>query len=482
MRVIHKVSDSVKKMELSISDDRLKLFAKVEPQAEHALVTLESLLKDFEGVVPSELLETDVLKDICNELRQGKGCESRRVARGKPAEAGRDGKVVWMVRRFSPNKKERDERELSDLFALGLFENVEAGTEIARIYRPSGGVPGTDVQGKELTARAGQAVSSRWDRSVELRTDPTHEHYTSVVATIAGYVHEDASSVSIRDTLEFSGNLDWNVGHIDFVGHVRIAGDVQKGFHIKARGDIQIGGSVLGENVLTSQGSISIDGFHLGDRSSTVTAKGDYSVEIAQGVTASVGGNVTISREARDCTFRAGLGVYATKAAIVGGSIWCVKGLEVGILGNASGVTTMVELRNELEVTKEYRNLSDSIAKHEAAVAALELHIGPYLKNRHRVPLLKNQFRAKISALLDKYDGVVQSLNRLREQEREMRESKPVFQEARVSISEHMHAGVVLGSGDVRLELKEGVEGPISYRKSEKGEWMLDRFQRLTRG
>ncbi len=482
MRVIHKVSDAVKKMELSISDDRLKLFAKIEPQAECSRITLETLLQDFKEVTPSELLEMDVLKDICNELRQGKGCDSRRVARGKPAEAGRDGKVVWMVRRFSPSKTGGEDREFSDLFSVGLFENVEAGAEIARIYRPSGGTAGVDVEGKELPARAGQAVNSRWDRTVELRTDPAHENYTSVIATIAGYVHEDANSVSVRNTLELSGNLDWSMGHIDFIGHVRIAGDVQKGFHIKARGDIDIGGSVLGENVLTSQGSIRIDGFHLGDRSSVVTAKADYSAGIAQGVTANVGGNVTISREARDCTLRAGLGVYATNAAIVGGSIWCVKGLEAETLGNVGGVTTIVELRNELEVTKEYLTLSESLKKHEAALAALELHIGPYLKNRHRVPLLKNQFRAKIASLLDKYDGVVQSLNRLREQEKAMRESKPVFQEARVSASGHIHAGVVLNSGDAHLELKEEVAGPISYRKSEQGEWVPEKFQKLPRG
>jgi hypothetical protein len=180
---------------------------------------------------------------------------------------------------------------------------------------------------------------------------------------------------------------------------------------------------------------------------------------------------------------RAGLGVFAGNAAIIGGTIWCVKGLEVESLGNALGIATTVELRNELEVTREYRVLLENLKKHEVAVTALELHIGPYLKNRHRVPLLKSQFKAKITSLLDKYDGVSQSLGRLREQEKLMRESKPVPQDARVGISRTVHAGVVLCSGDVRLEIKESLDGPLSFHRVEqKGEWQQDKFQKMVRG
>jgi uncharacterized protein (DUF342 family) len=483
MRVIHRVEDTTKKLTLSMSDDRLKLFAKVEPLAEHEKATLEQLLSDITAVTPKDLLEMDVIKDLLSALKRGDGCESRRVARGKLPETGRDGKIVWMVRRFNPEKNEGKEREYTDIFTLGLFENVEAGTEIARIYRPGDGTPGMDVQGKEVPAQTGQAAGRRWERSIELKSDPAHEHYTSVVAAVAGYVHEEGSFVAVRDTIDLRGNLDWNTGHIDFVGEVRVAGDVQKGFNIKARGDIRIGGNVLGDNVLTSGGSITIDGFHLGGGPSALTAKEDYSVGLAQSVTANVGGSIYIEREARDCALRAGLAVFAGDASIVGGTIWCVRGVEAGILGNQAGVTTTVELRNELEVTKEYRDLGENIKKHEAAVAALELHIGPYLKNRHRVPLLKTQFRQKITSLLERYDGVVKSLSKLREQERSMRESKPLQEGARISVREHLHAGVVLMSTASRIEIQESVEGPLSYRRADQSsEWIPDRYQKLTRG
>lgn len=482
MRVVHKVQDTVKTIELSISDDRMKLFARVTPGTEYQSVTVDDFIAEISQIAPSELHEIGVIQDICEELRRGKGCDARRVARGREAEPGRDGKLVWLVRRFSSRKESAPEREFSDFFTLGLFENIEVGTEIARIYKPSDGKDGIDVQGKIIPGRAGKAFNAKFDKTVELKTDPERENYLSVVATVAGYVHEEGERFSVRDTMHISENLDWNMGHIDFVGHVKVMGDVQKGFHIKARGNIDIMGGVLGENVLASQGSISIKGFHLGSEKSTVAAKGDYSVGIAQGVSADVGGNIFITKEARDCNLRAGLGVFAANAAIVGGSVWCVKGIEAKFLGNEVGVQTIIELRNELEVTKEYRVLAETIKKHEAAAAALELHIGPYLKNRSRVPLLKTQFRLKIASLLDKYDHVVQSLEKLREREQQMRESKQIKDDARVNIVKRVYSGVELASGHVRLNLKEGVDGPVSYcRHAQHTEWSIEKFQALKR-
>jgi len=475
MRVVHKVQDDIKLLELSLSDDKQKLFARIEPREKYHEATLEDLIKEICVASRSDLLEKDVVKDIVEELRCGKGCDSRRVAQGRLPSDGRDGKIVWLARRFCPGKHISEEREFSDFFTLGLFENIEVGAEIARIYKPASGEAGVDAQGNEIASKAGKPVAVRWDRSVELRNDPQHENYTSVVAAVSGYIHDEGTAISVRDTLVVPGNLDWNFGHIDFVGNVKIGGDVQKGFHIKTRGSIDIKGAALGENVLSSQGSISIRGYHLGAESPPLVAKGDYSVAIASGVVANVGGNIYVEREARDCSLSAGISVFASKAAIVGGNVWCVRGLEAKTLGNEAGVTTIVEIKNELEVTKEYRVLAASIKKHEAAVAALELHIGPYLKNRRRVPLLKKEFKLKISSLLDKYDSVVNSLTKLRDQERQMRESKPTQSDAVITVSGVAHAGVSLTSGEVRLDIKEEMKGPISFRRPDhQSEWIIE--------
>jgi uncharacterized protein (DUF342 family) len=483
MKVIHKYESNTMALELSVSDDRMKLFARVTPRPDHESAKEEELLKEIQSIAPADFISRMVVWDIVSALHEGKGCDSRRVARGINPVPGKDGKLVWLVRRFSPGKVEDAEREFVDFFTLGLFENVAKGREVARIYKPSNGIGGTDVLGKPIPARGGRTLSIRFDKTIEPRPDDQQEAYTTLLAAVDGYVHDEGGKFGIRDVLHVSGNLDYSIGHIDFIGSVRIVGDVQKGFNVKAKGGIEVFGSVLGENVLSSESSVTIKGFHYGGEGSFVSAKGDYSVDAAEKIATEVGGNIYIGREARECSLHSSSAILAARAQVIGGSVWCVKGFEVKSIGNEVGIRTEVEIRNELEVTKEYRKLSENIQKHLAAASALELHIGPYLKNRNRVPLLRNQFREKMTALLDKYDQVQKSLERLQGIEKKMREGKPLESNARINVLEKVFAGAVFKTGEAFVEHKDPVQGPVSFKPSDdRKEWITVPFVDLSKG
>lgn len=483
MRVVHRYESNTMAIELSMSDDKLKLFAKVTPKDEHEQALEIEFLQELVKVSNENLIETAVVKDIITGIKAGKACEGRRVAKGEPPVLGRDGKLVWLVRRFKPGATPNATKELADFYNLGLFENIEAGKEVARIYRPTGGTAGFDVLGKPLPSRPGKAFNARFDRTIDFKPGENREDYQTLVATVSGYAHEEGEKVSIRDVLDIQGNLDYEMGHIDFIGGVRVAGDVQKGFHIKARGDIEVIGSVLGENHLTSEASITVRGFHQGGQDSIVRARANYTVSIAQTVTAEVGGTITVQREARDCNFRASVSVMAPQATVIGGVIWCVKGFEGKTLGNEMGVRTVVELRNELEVTPEYRRLEENIKRHEAALAALELHIGPYLQNRKRVPLLNPKFKMKMTELINKYDGVAASLQKLQDAMKKIREAKPIEGNSRVNVLGMVHAGVVLNTTVASHQVKESQKGPISFRPMGEGsEWIVEGYQSLLQG
>jgi uncharacterized protein (DUF342 family) len=471
MKSVRKIEDNAKVLELLVSDDNLKLFVKAEPKAQHPFILDDDILKEILAVSREELIDKAVIKDIARELRMAKPCEERRVAKGVPATPGRDGKLVWLVRRFTPGKKSEDlQQELNDFFTLGLFENIEKGREIARVYKPTLGTSGKDVLGKEIFAVPGKPFEPKVKESIARQPAPGEENYDLLVAAIDGYVHEEGGVISVRDTLQIPENLDFAMGHIDFIGNVKVAGDVQKGFHIKARGNIDIAGSVLGDNVLTSGGSVTIKEFHSGGKGGSVRAKGVYSVGVAHCVSTEVHGNIQIGREARDCALRSLSAIFSDRGAIVGGSLWCVKGFEGATLGNEVGAKTVVEVRNEVEVTIEYKELSENIKKYEAVRAALELHAGPYLKNRKRVQLLNPGFREKITVILKKYDQCKVLLDSLLEQAKTMRASAARQSEARVNVTKGIYAGVVLSSGEVCMVLTESVQSPASFKLSDDGQ------------
>lgn len=483
MKSVRKIEDNAKVLELLVSDDNLKLFLKAEPKPQHPFILDDDIIKEVLAVSREDLIDKAVIKDIARELRMGKPCEERRVAKGVPATPGRDGKLVWLVRRFTPGKKSEDlQQELKDFFTLGLFENIEKGREIARVYKPTLGTSGKDVLGKEIFAAPGKPFDPKYKESVARQPAPGEENYDLLVAAIDGYVHDEGNIISVRDTLQIPQNLDFAMGHIDFIGHVKVGGDVQKGFHIKARGNIDIAGSVLGDNVLTSGASVTIKEFHSGGKGGSVRAKGAYTVGVAHGVSTEVHGNIQIGREARDCALRSLAAIFSDRGAIVGGSLWCVKGFEGATLGNEVGAQTIVEVRNEVEVTLEYKELSENIKKYEAVRAALELHAGPYLKNRKRVQLLNPGFREKISAILKKYDQCKIVLDSLLEQAKTMRASAARQSEARVNVTKGIYAGVVLSSGEVRMVITDNAEGSASFKLADDGQsWIKSDLKPLPR-
>jgi uncharacterized protein (DUF342 family) len=171
MRVVHRHQSEQMNLELSVSDDKLKLFAKILPQPLSSGMSETAIMEEILKVTPEHLIEVDVVKDIQTQLRDGKGCEGRRVAKGEAPVLGKDGKVVWLVRRFREGNSVDSSRELADFYNLGLFENVEAGREVARVYKPTGGQAGTDVLGKPIAAKAGKAVDARFDATFEFKPE-----------------------------------------------------------------------------------------------------------------------------------------------------------------------------------------------------------------------------------------------------------------------------------------------------------------------
>lgn len=469
MRAVHTVQDNTCTLELFISDDNMKLFARVQPEREHILASLQNFIDKISATTPKELIDTVVVKDIVKQLKAGKGCDERRVAVGQAPVSGRDGKIVWLVRRFTPGKKDIvdgwKDQELVDFFTLGLFENVQAKREVARVYKPTLGTDGKTILGHHITATPGKPAELRLDKSVSIKPGNEGDGYDSLLAESDGYVHDEGGLIAVRNVLTIPGNLDYGMGHIDFIGSVKVVGDVNKGFHIKARGDIEIGGSLLGDNLIASDGSITVKGFHHGGPQSFVSAKKDYSVSVAYDVRSEIEGAIKIGREARDSILRSLATVFAENASIVGGELWCSKGAELGNVGNDVGAPTLVQLRNELEVTQEFRDILEQVRKLERSKVALELHIGPYLKNRARIVLLKEPFKAKMLQLLKKYDEVYGSLMQLKVKEKEMRTAKQVGDDARINVTKNAHVGVVFcGGEDVKLRLIDPVQGPASWR------------------
>jgi hypothetical protein len=230
--------------------------------------------------------------------------------------------------------------------------------------------------------------------------------------------------------------------------------------------------------VIASDTAVTVAGFHRSGQKGVVISRGDYSVSVAEGVHAEVRGLLRIGREARECKLRCASIVVAPNAAIIGGSTWCVRGAEVKIAGNEAGLATIIELRNELEVTGEFETLREDMAAHRKALKTLELHLGPYALDRRRVPLLKAGYRDRIQALVQKYDQVRGSLEKLEARAKSMHEGSTLVENARINVHERICPGVQFSASGVNIAFSEDRGGPVCFALSADGKsWEVREFE-----
>ena len=55
-----------------------------------------------------------------------------------------------------------------------------------------------------------------------------------------GAVNYVGDSIAVYDVMEVKGDVDFNIGNIDFNGYVNIKGTIEENFSVKARDDIEI--------------------------------------------------------------------------------------------------------------------------------------------------------------------------------------------------------------------------------------------------
>lgn len=159
------------------------------------------------------------------------------AARGTPPVHGRDGRVVDFFPRTSERRLTADERV--DSASVNAIHNVKKGEEICHIILPAKGVPGQTVEGREICARDGRAAVVPKGKNTQISADGKR-----LEAALAGHVEFQTPNFHVRPLMEIPGNVDSSVGNINFLGDVRIYGDICSGFMVRAMGSITVDGVV----------------------------------------------------------------------------------------------------------------------------------------------------------------------------------------------------------------------------------------------
>jgi len=239
-----------------------------------------------------------------------------------------------------------------------LLPPAQQGDLLAECEATLAGRPGRTLFGIDLEA-SGPVLTielvagSNTQLSTEVARQRIHASCDGGVALSSIVVRDEAGVIvgreyhfSVLPVIHLGADVDYESGHVDFEGHVVVAGSVRSGFSVRAKGSIAVAGSIEAGCKVQADGDISVQQGIVG-RETRVRALGSVRTRFVQDADVEAGSEIAIGSYAHGAQLKAGgqvvvegLGGPSSRGGIVGGETWGLGGITALNIGSARGGDT----------------------------------------------------------------------------------------------------------------------------------------------
>ncbi|ASS75625.1 hypothetical protein CIG75_11915 [Tumebacillus algifaecis] len=384
----------------------------------------------------------------------------QKVAVGKAPINGENAVIEILLEDITHVPRELEDGRV-DFFDLGVVRTVHKGQILAKKKLPTEGVQGVGVNGAPIMAKPGRDYRLPHGKNTVIS-----ENGLELIADKDGHVSYTPRDVKIHvfDVFEVNSDIDFSVGNIDFLGTVRIRGNVLPGFRIVAAGDIEVAGNVESA-VLEAGGDIIIRGGVQARGKGMIKAGGSVRARFMQGAIVEAGVDVIVRDSIMHCTISAGrsINMQAQKAVIVGGLVRAGEEVRTRTLGSPMATPTEVEvgvhpqLRTEMQgLHQRMKDLHQNMDKSKKALTLLDNMAGI----GNQLPPDKAALRQNLSATYQHY---------LREEEELMYRRSEIeailldTKRAKVYCLDVLYGGVKLTLGTQVAYMRDTRTGPVVF-------------------
>lgn len=404
---------------IEIADDKLSArlrFVQDDADFQCTVGDLEELLKQS-GVKFG--IQFNVLSAISTDARKY-AYNQVTVAVGVPATEGAAGIIKMMFEMHGDKKPTVSEDGVVDYKEVINLNNVRKGQLIAERIPAQEGTDGRAVTGEIISGKKGKEARLKVGKNVVI-----DQEQLRMYAAMDGLISKtDKDKINVFPVYEVNGDVDYNVGNIDFVGTVVIRGNILTGFRVKASGDIRVIGGVEGAELI-ADGSIDISAGILGFNKGLVKAKMNVKSSFIQDANVEAGNEVIVTQSIMHSTVRAGKNIVClgSKGLIVGGIVQAGEQVRARVIGNSTSTTTVIEvgvlpeLRNELvELRAKIKEFMESADKTNKALQLLDQlaqsgQLNPEkVLMRNRLSNSKKQSNEEINEIKDRILEIEKSL------------------------------------------------------------------------
>ncbi|MCF8199607.1 MAG: FapA family protein [Sulfuritalea sp.] len=384
--------------------------------------------------------------------------ERRAVAKGEPAENGRDTVFEQLVADARDRVPQVDEHGLIDYRELGAIPMVVAEQELMRRIPPTMGSNGRNVHGGIV-----EPVPGKIEEFVEnlvgayvAKDDPN-----LLRATFNGQPIRCGNGVMVEQILH-ARNVDIASGNISFDGTVHVDGEVSPGMKVHATGDIIVTGLVDGAE-LEAGGDIHIAGGVIAQ--ARVRAGGSVAARFVESAHIYSGTMIAIDDAALQSDLQAinqiVVGIKSTqRGRLVGGSARAMLLIKAPMVGAAKGGKTDIQLGVNPVLEAEYQELLKRIETQKAEEANLEKLIKHLTTHGDKGGMLE---RAKAS-----WQKAIQAWAQMMPEKESLEDQLALIGGARLEVGVSLSGAVDLHFGKKSMTLRKSYDAGVFSLLDEK--------------
>ena len=457
------IEDDNYALELFLADHATECYATLTPYTDAPPLTAPELLKLLTDNGIIEGICTDTINELCsrNVVAQ-EAIENVLVAASKKARSI-DGYIEFLVKpsQDRPTIEEHEDKHQVDYRDTNLFQNVQADELIALMHKPSK-EDGISVTGRELIAKPGLDIYVQAGDGIT-KIENGHK----LIATREGRVVYENQTVTVSDYLTVDFDVDFHVGHIDFVGFIRVGGDVKDGFNIHGKKGVQIDGTV-GVCRVESEGSIKLGGMTGAKKpEAIIKCGGELTANYLHGVNIDCAGDIQVSYEMLHCQVNC-RGALRIEGNVSGGTYQASNGISLETVGSELGIVTRLSAGiEEKEITPQ--------GAQEEELKQITEELNRVLKQLE--PLRRNPKLIAGSDRLKKLAGqLIQKYQKLNTQKEELEKEvqSEIFEKtkrlnairenanAKINVHRKVYHGTIIELDGYVEKIRSDISGPVS--------------------
>jgi len=244
--------------------------------------------------------------------------------------------------------------------------------------------------------------------------------------------------MSVNETLEIAGNVDYSTGHIAFPGDVIIHGSVCDGFRVAAGKSIFVKQTMDVSQVL-SHGDLVVEGGIKGRGEALVRVSGRVSAKFIENTSVEARGGIRVEKSGIHSKFYTlGMVDSGDTGGLVGGEVWALEGIRIGFIGRPGSPSCTLRAGCDYVVERKYKGVQEHIDRLETKLDKL--------KNRQSLNSKHQEMILQVEEVLDK----------MNQSSKELLAQRYPNQEAVISVS-----GKIAEGTDIRIcELSMRLNSP----------------------